>query len=173
MNSCEEVRTLCGRKTGWRIAFKSAALNDEKGQTLAEMALALPMLLLMLVGVIEFGRIAYFSIEVSNAAHAGVQYGAQSRASAADNAGMVQAALNDGQNVSGLSGSVSHSCVCSNGSATPPAAPNCALSDCSSGQRLTEYVQVDTSATVSPLFHYPGIPASFSLSGRAIMRVAQ
>jgi Flp pilus assembly protein TadG len=134
------------------------------------MALLLPLLLLL--GTIEFGRVAYFSILVSNAAHAGAHYGAQSRASAADNAGMVQAALNDGQNFSGLSATASHSCVCSNGSATPPAAPNCALSDCSPGQRLTVYVQVNTRATVAPLFRYPGFPTSFNLTGQAIMRAA-
>jgi Flp pilus assembly protein TadG len=173
VKSWKKAKTSSGRNTGWRLAFKSPALDGEQGQALVEMALVIPLLLLMLVGVIEFGRIAYFSIEVSNAAHAGVQYGAQSRASAADNAGMVQAALNDGQNVSGLIATASHSCVCSNGSATPPSAPNCALSDCSSGQRLTVYVQVNTSATVSPLIQYPGVPASFSLSGQAIMRVAQ
>jgi len=114
-----------------------------------------------------------FSILVANAAHAGANYGAQSAATAADNAGMVQAALNDGQNVSGLSASASHSCFCSNGSATPPAAPTCAPSNCSSGQQLGEYVQVDTNVTVNPLFNYPGIPTSFNLKGTAVMRVAR
>jgi Flp pilus assembly protein TadG len=42
------------------------------GQSVAEMALLTPLLLLMLVGTIEIGRFAYYGIEVSNAARAGV-----------------------------------------------------------------------------------------------------
>src|SRR4051812_20722057 len=48
------------------------------GQTIVELALVLPLLLLVLVGVTEIGRYAYFDILVSNAARAGAQYGAQS-----------------------------------------------------------------------------------------------
>jgi Flp pilus assembly protein TadG len=101
MKSCTDVRTLSNRKAVLASVFKSNALDGVNGQALLETALMLPLLL----GIIEFGRVAYFSILVANAAHAGAHYGARSPASAADNAGMVQAALNEGQNASGLSAS--------------------------------------------------------------------
>jgi len=38
---------------------------------------------------------------------------------------------------------------------------------------VVNYVQVSTSATVSTMFNYPGIPNSFTLKGFAKMRVLQ
>lgn len=42
-----------------------------------------------------------------------------------------------------------------------------------SAQQVVEYVQVEPQATVKTMFHYPGIPTSFTLSGTAEMRVLQ
>src|ERR1700730_5920845 len=69
--------------------------KGERGQSLVELAFVLPVLLLLLVGIIEIGRFAYYSILVSNAARAGAQYGAQSLAAAADTTGTSNAGTND------------------------------------------------------------------------------
>jgi len=45
--------------------------NRERGQALVEMALVLPLFLLLLFGVIEMGRIGYAYITVSNATREG------------------------------------------------------------------------------------------------------
>jgi len=45
--------------------------KEEHGQALVEMALVLPLFLLLLFGVMEMGRIGYTYITVSNAAGAG------------------------------------------------------------------------------------------------------
>ena len=58
------------------------------GQASVELALSLPLLLMMFLVVVETGRAFYIAISVGNAARAGVQYGAQSLSTAADNAGM-------------------------------------------------------------------------------------
>jgi Flp pilus assembly protein TadG len=46
-----------------------------KGQGLVEFALILPILLLVLVGMLEFGRILFIYVNVSNAAREGARYG--------------------------------------------------------------------------------------------------
>jgi hypothetical protein len=169
MKTVDEIKRSCARKQGRPAGFEGTMLRNEVGVAFVELALVLPVLLLMGIGTIEFGRLAYCSIEVSNAAHAGAQYGSQSPTAAVDIAGMVQAALDDGINLSpALNATAAHFCQCSTGSS----APNCALTDCS-GSRLIEYVQVNTSAKITPLFNYPGISSLFNLSGQAIMRVAQ
>lgn len=178
-----------GRPGGWmkrRLAvFRGAAPGSEMGQGLfgsegvaaVELGIILPLIMFSLIAVLELGRLAYFSIEVSNAAHAGAAYGAQSPSFAADNAGMRQAALNDGSNVTGLT-AIAHDptdtvvplCECY---------PNTSLQTCGGllpsncSNRLSQYVQVTTSATVNCLVKYFGIPASYSLRGSATMRVAQ
>ena len=47
--------------------------QGEHGQALVEMALVLPIFLLLLFGVMEMGRVGYAYITVSNAARAGVR----------------------------------------------------------------------------------------------------
>src|SRR5215470_16489726 len=67
----------------------------QSGQALVELALALPILLILALGVIELGRYAYISILVSNAAHAGAIYGSQGTWSSNDTPGIQNAAYFD------------------------------------------------------------------------------
>jgi Flp pilus assembly protein TadG len=51
--------------------------SNEAGQSLLEMALLLPILCLLVVGITDLGRAAAVTMMVNNAATAGVEYGAQ------------------------------------------------------------------------------------------------
>jgi len=62
------------------VSLRVGHASKQCGQAMLELALVLPVLLLLTIGLIEFGRVAYYSIEVSDAARAGAQYGAQSLA---------------------------------------------------------------------------------------------
>ena len=139
------------------------------GQSVAEMALVTPLLLMMLLGAIEIGRFAYYGIEVSSAARAGVQFGAQSLADSKDLAGITQAAQNDAPEVPELNVRAHDNCACSNSPATLVGCPAFA---CAPGHALV-FLQVDTTANIKPLFHYPGLPSRFAARGHATMRVAQ
>jgi Flp pilus assembly protein TadG len=147
----------------------------DAGQSLLELALVLPMLLVLLVGTIEIGRFAYYSILVANAARAGAQYGAQSLVTAADNGangGIVTAAKNDGQNVTGLTISAIQTCGCTGTvaalSGACPAAPPCTLPE-----HALVYVEVTATGNFNSLFNYPGLPGTFAVTSREKMRVAQ
>ncbi|MDD2433344.1 MAG: TadE/TadG family type IV pilus assembly protein [Clostridia bacterium] len=50
--------------------------REGKGQALVEMALLLPLLLLLLFGIIEFGRVMSASFIVTHGAREGARYGA-------------------------------------------------------------------------------------------------
>jgi Flp pilus assembly protein TadG len=150
-----------------KLSFNVKAKRSESGLALVEFAMLVPLLSLLLIGIVELGRFTYYSILVGNAAHAGVQYGAQSLVAADDSAGMQTAALNDGQRVSGLTAVASHFCQCADGSSS-----TCKSTDCSSTHRLT-YVQVTAAGTLAPLFRYPGLPTSYNLSKTAVMLVVQ
>jgi hypothetical protein len=141
---------------------------SESGQSLAEIALLTPLLLLLLVGTIEIGRFAYYSIEVSNAARAAVQYGAQSLADSKDTPGLLLAARRDAPEVSGLNLNSQDLCACSE---SPAAFVGCPAKNCAG--RPIVFIKIDTTATISPLFSYPGLPAAFVANGHAFMRVAQ
>jgi Flp pilus assembly protein TadG len=149
--------------------IRLSRIASESGQSLLEMTLLTPVLLLLLIGIMEVGRFAYYSIEVTNAARAAVQYGAQSLADSRDIAGLRQAALNDASDVSGVSVNPTVLCACSESPSTYAAI--CPAIGCS-GHPVV-FVQVDTTANITPLFHYPGFPSRFTANGHAIMRVSQ
>ncbi|MCF6094190.1 pilus assembly protein [Microaerobacter geothermalis] len=58
--------------------FFGSKLHEEKGQSLVEFALVLPVLLLLLLGIAEFGRIFYSYLVINQAARDAVRYGSVS-----------------------------------------------------------------------------------------------
>ena len=49
-------------------------LMGEKGQTVVEVAIVLPILLVILLGIIDFGRVFYAAVTISNASRVGARY---------------------------------------------------------------------------------------------------
>lgn len=47
----------------------------ERGQALVELAMLLPILLIILLGIIDFGRVFYAYVTITNAAREGARYG--------------------------------------------------------------------------------------------------
>jgi len=145
----------------------------ERGQSLAEFALMLPFMALLLVGIVEVGRAAFLSMVVSHGATAGAEYGAQNATTMLDTNGMTTAATQD--SAYGLmTVTPTYGCLCDNGSGTSctnPLPPPGSCSDPCPGGNVVECVQVTTHATFSPLFHYPGLPKSFQANGNAVLRV--
>lgn len=141
---------------------------SQRGQSVLELALLAPLLLLMLVGTIEIGRYAYFAIEATSAARAGAQYGIQSLTDSKDIAGIQLAATNDAPELPQLNVASKDLCACSN---RPSHYVGCPAQRCGAGHPVV-FLQVDTTVQVPPLFHYPGLPSTFTANGKAIMRVA-
>jgi Flp pilus assembly protein TadG len=146
--------------------------KDDRGQSVLELALVLPVLLLLLIGTIEIGRFAYYSIVVSNAARAGAQYGAQNLIAAGDQTGIQTAAKNDA-NIAGLTVTSDLRCGCTGTTAqlsgTCPTPPTL----CTLPEHPLVYVEVNASHKFNSLFNYPGLPASLTLSSTEKMRVTQ
>jgi len=133
---------------------------------MAELALALPVLVLLLLAAADFGRLFYMWIAVNNAARAGAQYGSQTVANAANSSGIVLAATTDGSNISGLTATASQ-CTCISGTSVAA----CPASYCTNAPQGT-FVEVDTQAPFHTVVSYPGIPSSITVTGKAIMQVS-
>jgi Flp pilus assembly protein TadG len=149
------------------IAKRLRFLRSESGNALFELALGIGVLATVVIGSVEFGRIAYASIEVNDAARAGASYGAESRTYAADNANVTNAAKKDAPDVTNMTATATYWCKCADGSAS-----TCGATDCTSS-RILEYVTVNTTAGVKALFYVPGLPRSYTVTGNAVMRVEQ
>lgn len=163
----------------------------QSGQTLLEVALLTPLLVLLLLGVIEMGRYAYAGILVGNAARAGAAYGAQSVALSSQTANIIAAADNDylqnGQPASTLTVTSSTSCGCDSAGTISMQTNACStqanpgitttIDTCQgttspTGNHWVVMVSVTASGQFSSLFSYPGIPSPITITRTATMRVA-
>src|SRR5947209_9684619 len=111
--------------------------RNEEGQSILEVALALPLLITLLGVSAMFAQAAYFAVEVSNAAKAGVAYGAQNISAVADTTGIKNAAVLDAININLPTSNVT---VTTTGV-------------CSSGTQCTGGVCTNTSCTTIPGDH--------------------
>lgn len=164
-----------------RFGFRNH--EGDKGQALVELAMTMSLLVLMLLGAIELGRVVVVSIEVTGAAQAAAQYGAQGVAYVADNAGMLAQAQNDANELKLMGSPAIISFpndpvvvgICSDETkctGTDPHNSNipCSNSDCPNSHILRT-VTVTTSSTFDPLIHLPGFTPSFTLYGKAKQQV--
>jgi Flp pilus assembly protein TadG len=139
-----------------------------------EVALCLPLFFILILGTAEIASVAWSAIQVQNAARAGAQFGSQSRAAAADATDISTAAKNDAPKLTRMTVTSSQTCKCINTSSGATAGTGCTLiSQCPSPFVIMDYVQVNTSSAVTPLVHLPGLPASYTLTGQAILGVVK
>jgi Flp pilus assembly protein TadG len=157
--------------------------REENGQALIELAVTLPLLMVIFLGAVEFARLAHMAMEVSSAAKAAAQYGSQNEAMASDINGIQQTAQQDAPYVantcSGFTTTVQNSgspnyqlpCTCVSSGTPSPDPPTYAACSASCTGYVVEVLVVNTSATCSPLIHAPGFPKSFTLHGGAKQEV--
>jgi Flp pilus assembly protein TadG len=149
------------------VTARASFLASETGSGLVEVAVMLPVLLLLMIGTLDVGRGYYYAIEINDAAEAGALYGSQNPS---DTAGMVAAATLNAPDISGgITTSAAYGCECSNGTGL---VAGCAVPPGACSTSYVQYVQVNTSWTYRPLFPYPGIPSSYALAGQAILRAS-
>jgi Flp pilus assembly protein TadG len=147
------------------------------GQAMVEMAMMAPVLLLILITIIDFGRVMYFYMGVTGAARAGAQYGAQSISTAADTTGMVKAAkANAPASADGFTmntPTASEICKCADGTALTCGPPLTLVGGAAIPSTCTDiriYVKVQTSGTFKTLLNYYLIPNTANLTGLSEMR---
>lgn len=147
-------------------------IRHEKGGALIELALVLTVFFpLLIIGLLEFGGLAYDYVELSNASHAGAAYAAQYYITKSSLPSSVTTQVtNDSpelQNAlkSGTTLSVVEATGCSGGSATTGnTVPTCTAP-------ALPFVQVKVTATVVPpgSLTLPGLGTSFTLTNTAQM----
>ncbi len=150
----------------------------ERGSVLAEFAIVLPIVLLMIVGAVDFGRLWVLASASANAAHAGAQYGAQSAPLSADMNGILAAATSDllssamvqsggdesGMTIADFTITPERYCECSGG-----ADIDC-TDTCGGGTKPSVFVRVQIDSTLETIFDYPGLPSDIPVSRVAVMR---
>jgi Flp pilus assembly protein TadG len=143
----------------------------EAGASIVEVALLIPLLMVILFGMIDLGRWVFLAIEVSSAARAGAQYGGQNRGTALDTTGIQTAAQNDVPDISGLHvASSTSTCWCSS---APGTAVSCSIGSCTGASQLIPLLQVTTSTSYSPWIAYPPFKSAVTITGQAVVPQGQ
>ena len=130
-----------------------------------ELAFVLPVLLLAMMGLWDFGRALQEKYRLVNAARAGLQFGMRDPIAAADTAGIARAVRTDAADTANaLSVSSQRNCDCPNGTVIA-----CNAS-CTGGAQPLTYLQINVGAAFNPTFPYPMItrpyPLSYQIKGR-------
>jgi Flp pilus assembly protein TadG len=137
-----------------------------QGVAALEFAIAAPVLLIMLTGMVELGYRMFESMQVQNAAEAGALYVARH---GWDSAG-ISAAVVNATGISGLTATPAPSKFCGCPAAGAIAIAACA-SICSGGAAAGSYVQINASLVHQTILPYAGTALPATLTGSAIVRV--
>ena len=136
------------------------------GNLSVELALVLPILVLMALGAYDFGSAFQEKHRLAGAARAGAQYAVQNSGSD-DVAGVVQSARTDASDAAdALDVTARYYCTCpSSGELT------CGDPCPQAAESSLTYVDVDVQQTLALLFTYPGVSDAVQLRGNVQMRV--
>jgi Flp pilus assembly protein TadG len=156
--------------------------NAQSGQGMVELALCLPVFVLVILASAEIANIAWASIQLNNAAHAGAQFGSQSRANASDpvdpttGIGVIELATrNEAPKLTitfPTAPAQACSCIDPSTGATGAGSTGCqTLVECPAPYVIFDNITVNTQAVVTTLIHYPGLPRSYTLNATATMGV--
>ncbi len=131
-------------------------IGSKRGQSLAEFALILPVLVLLMLGTIDFGRVFFAYVSVTNAARNGADYASFSSVAANDLTGIRAAVVGDTGDLLNTSDS-------------NPQVTSTTGTD--SQGRL--YADVTVTYAFSTIFPWPGLPDTVDVSRTVTARVAQ
>ncbi|MDB5394243.1 MAG: hypothetical protein JWM91_1749 [Rhodospirillales bacterium] len=138
----------------------------EAGIAGIELALAAPMLALMMTGGFDFGRAIYEQQRLSAAARAGVQYARQNSTTWTNTASIVSAARADAGDTTNSLTVTANQCTC------PAGATLCsATTTCTSSSVAGTYVKVVVAESYATLVNYPFLTSPINLSSQAMIRV--
>jgi Flp pilus assembly protein TadG len=177
MRLFRQFRLRRTRRLGPELPPGRVDWRGESGDAVIELALIIgifgPALLL---GTVEMATVVYDSIEVANAAYAGAIYGMRSATFASNTTGITSAAQAEASDFgTHLTVTPTTYYACSAAIAgTQYTTQSAASAACSgSGNHALQFIQVQTSGSITPAFHFPKLPASFTVKGSSVMEVAE
>ena len=152
----EETRTHGSSppETGLMVRTKAKRTSDrgERAQSLVELALAVPALLILLLVAVDFARIYYADIVVTNAARVGAQYASISEQNAADTATIEQLVRQEAANLD-----------------PDPTVQTTTGTDAAGDP----YVEVTVTYQLDALMDWPGLPDNWTVQRALRMEIQQ
>jgi Flp pilus assembly protein TadG len=143
-------------------AARGRSRRGERGQGLGEFALFTPLVVFVVIGMVEIGRVHLWHVNLAASAYAGALYAAQSAADAADTEAVrehVLAELTDlPRSTSGTTSTPEITITMG-----PPAGDGYGK----------QQVSVSVNVSVPALFSLPGLPKSYTITEQASARILE
>lgn len=145
-------------------------LAARRGSIAVEAAFIVPVVVLMMIGVINYGGAMMARTELFNAVHAGLQYALI----APTNTSGMQTAVTNASSKEFGAGSITVtaaiSCVCSGGGGTIASSCSTAACPTASGGDGYQLATITATQTYNYLVKFPGFPTSVTFSETASIR---
>lgn len=142
-----------------------AMRRTESGSALVELAVALPLLVLLAIGAADFGRVFYTGIAVANAARAAAEFGAAEVQNFQDTSIVNQVGRDEAAEIAPVLVTSEQFCRCPDG--TTPACDG----SCPEPFTWTEvFVKAYAQKTITLLMPYPGLPQTLTFRDSAVFR---
>ncbi len=150
-------------------SFQNIKTNrkDDRGSAAVEFALIVPVLLITLIGLVDYGLMVHANTRLSAAASAGAKFAIMA-GNEDDDAGIQAAAMSlIPDNVDGVTVTVSRECRCPTG-----AAVQCDF-ECTNEVVPGRYLEVVVNEDYSLFFNYPHFGSDVDLQSHAVIRIPQ
>ncbi len=148
--------------------------ENRRGNAAVELAISVPVILAMVLGAIDFGRVHLEAMVVKNASTIGSFYGAQSVQYSADSSGIQAAATNEARGIDGFSVTNDIICQCLNSNGdydSGETQATCGDADCGAYGVPRVYVRTRSQKMFSTLGWYPGVPQNTPMDMTGWVRV--
>lgn len=152
----------------------NAIRESRRGNAAVEMAVAVPVILAMVLGAIDFGRVHLEAMVVKNASTTGSFYGAQSVQYSNDSNGIRAAATSEARAIDGFSVTNDILCQCLNANGdynSGETQASCGDANCGGYGPPRVYVRTRSQKTFSTLGWYPGVPQTTAMDMTGWVRV--
>lgn len=156
-----------------RVRGRRSGIASQRGAALVELALSLPLLAVIMLGTIDFGRAFRTAMVLTNAARAGAQQGATSSVASGNTAAIAAAAtavLATNNLSAGPAPTVVRTCTCGQASGPSTQPVSCTVvSACSTGS-LSVTVSVAVTRTFTLTGQFLGLPSNIPMTRTAVLR---
>jgi len=137
----------------------------QAGNVLIEFALMSSLLMLLTLGVVDFGRLFYFGNSAYSGAQAGAAYASLSPTHAADVQGIQDAVLRDLPNFQGVTSNVVKTCRCSSNTTTVDCATVC------NQGALQTWITVNVTIPFATITRIPWLSPSINVRGAQVVPI--
>jgi Flp pilus assembly protein TadG len=166
------------RNPGWRrrngstlLLLAHDVMRDNRGTPAIEFGLIAPVLMVLLLGVVDFGMAFWDQLQVNAAVQAGASYAVNSGFNATD---IANAVTNGGPSTLAATPAPTQFCGCpsaTGGVTTASGTPPTCTGTCASGGSPGIYVTVNADLSYTSIFPWPGLSRPTALISSTTVRL--